>query len=174
MSVPSSAREARLPLGGGGGGAGAVGARPVAVPYMPRPSPRWRRRDCCRAAAATHQVSGAAAVRRRGGGVKPLSSRRRCGGAGGRTGDTDRERSPCTSAPQRVSGTFGATLGLSPLTLGNNYRRSNRGNTTVDQHQLVRYCHTCMFRVRSAFISRLKGYKSHNMGHDGLPLPSSL
>jgi len=61
-----------------------------------------------------------------------------------RTGDTDRERSPCTSAPQRVSGTSGTTLGLSPSTLGNNHRGSIRGNTTMDQHQLVRYCHTCM------------------------------
>jgi len=33
---------------------------------------------------------------------------------------------------------------------------------------------TSMFRVRSAFISRLKGCKSHAMGHAGMPLPSSL
>jgi len=91
-----------------------------------------------------------------------------------RAGDTDRERFLCTSAPQRVTCTPCTALGLSPSTLGDNHRGINRGHTTMDQHQWVRYRHTRMFRVPSTFINRCEGCKSHTMGHAGLPLPTSL
>jgi len=91
-----------------------------------------------------------------------------------RAGDTDQERSLYTSAPQRGSCTPGTALGLSPSTLGDHHGGSNRGHTTMDQHQLVRYRRTRMFPDRSTFINTFKGYESHNMGHAGLPLLSSL
>ena len=59
-------------------------------------------------------------------------------------------------------------------TPGDHRIESNRGHPTLDQHQLVRYSHTGMFRVPSTVLSRCEGYESHTMGHADLRLPSSL